>query len=788
MSGALAGVRVVEAATGIAAPYLGQLLAEQGAEVIKIEPPGGDPFRVSPGFHAINRGKRSAVLDIGDERSRPALLRLLAGADLFVHDLVPSQRAALRLARETLVRESGNAGLIVGWLPPYGSQGPHAERAADDALAQALNGIAGTQASTTGDPVFVTLPLSSYGTAILAAGALTAALFVRGADREGQEIEISWLAGGMAVQTGGIVMGQGVSRLSAARTNPLGTVPVYRAFRAADGRYLFLACGHSGFFHRFCLLIDRPELISDPRFENAPWGIVDPADRAALAAILEPIFAQRPRDEWLRLLEEADIPCAPIAFRDDYLQDPQVLHNGMRVEIDDPMLGRTVQANVPLRLSRGENAPRGPAPRLGADQHLLDTPWEAKTAGSKASLPLEPPLHGVRVLDLSGYIAGALCPMVLGDWGADVIKVEGPDGDPFRSFGYGFLGWNRSKRALCLDLKRPEGQAVLHELVRQADVLMENFRPGVAARLGADYATLSALNPRLIYCSSYGYGADGPYAHKAGFDPLLQARSGAMAAQGGTARGHPPVFLTVAISDYGAALLCAFGIVAALYERERTGLGQRVEMALVNSAMAMQQIEFLRYAGGAVGIEGGPDFLGPAALVRIYHCASGALMLAVRDAAGWRALVRALDAPDLAELYQPEEALAQPADGPLAGILRGLFAAHPLEHWLARLDTENVPVAPVVQGAEIFTAPHVRANNLIERYHHPVWGEVLQTGELVKFSHTHAHPVRVAPLLGQHSVEVLREYGFPPERVRELLASGVVRQAENMPEGEGLEA
>ena len=773
MAGALAGVRVLEASSGIAGPYLCQLLAEQGAEVVKLEPPTGDPFRSSLGFHAINRSRHSLVLDVEDASARPQLLDLLRGADLFVHDLSPRRRMAARLERDMLAAEAGNARLIVGWLPPFGSAGAHTERVPDDALAQALEGISATQFSASGEPVFVTMPLASYGTAIYGAGALTAALLARGDAHEGQEVEVSWLAGALALQTGSAVLGQGVTRLAGAKSNPLGGLPVYRIFRCADDQYLFLACGHSGFFHRFCLLIDRPELIADERFEGAPWGLVDPAAREALAAIIEPVFLTKPRAEWLRLLEEADLPCAAVAYRDEYLSDPQVLHNGMRLEIEDPTLGPTVQASVPVTLPRSRGGVRGPAPKLG-DIPLLS--WEAASPAVAPS-PSLPPLHGVRVLDLSGFIAGALCPMVLGDWGADVIKIEGPDGDPFRSFGYGFLGWNRSKRALCVDLKRPEGQALLHELVRDADVLMENYRPGVAERLGAKYEALAEINPRLVYCTGNGYGSSGPYIRKAGFDPLMQARSGAMAAQGGMAAGNPPIFLTVAISDYGAALLSAYGIVAALVERQRSGLGQHVETALINSVMAMQQIEFLRSSRGTAAIEGGPEFKGPSALLRLYACEDGWLMLAVRDETGWRALVRALDRADLADDYSAVSALAEPNDGPLAALLAEAFAAAPRSEWLARLDREGVPVAPVTTGPEIFTAEHMLANDLLSTHQHPMWGEVVQTGDLAKFSRTTVHADRVAPLLGQHSIEVLTEAGIADARIADLIASGVVVQA-----------
>ena len=166
---------------------------------------------------------------------------------------------------------------------------------------------------------------------------------------------------------------------------------------------------------------------------------------------------------------------------------------------------------------------------------------------------LKHPFSNVKVVDLASYIAGALCPGLLADFGAEVIKVESHAGDPFRGFGLTFQDWNRGKRSICIDLKTEAGRRVLYKLVEDADVVVENYRPGVSKRLGADYETLSKINPNLVYCSVSAYGQEGPYRSKPGFDPLLQARSGAMAYQGGETR--PPVFLVMAISDYGAACL-----------------------------------------------------------------------------------------------------------------------------------------------------------------------------------------------------------------------------------------
>src|SRR5499427_6156177 len=201
------------------------------------------------------------------------------------------------------------------------------------------------------------------------------------------------------------------------------------------------------------------------------------------------------------------------------------------------------------------------------------------------------PLAGVRVVDLTSYIAGSYGAMMLADMGASVVKVEALEGDSFRELP-GFFGWNRGKRSIALNLKDPDGRAIVHRLAVAADVVMENMRPGVVERLGVDYATLRALNPRIIYSSVTAFGGDGPYRDRPGFDPLIQAMSGVMAIQG---FGGPPQYVRTAITDYYAAALGCQAVLAALFVRERTGLGQRVETSLLNAGLALQSGNIVDY-------------------------------------------------------------------------------------------------------------------------------------------------------------------------------------------------
>jgi crotonobetainyl-CoA:carnitine CoA-transferase CaiB-like acyl-CoA transferase len=357
MAAALDGIRVLDLAEGIAGPYAAMLLAEQGADVIKVEPPRRDHLYGTPPYIVLNRGKRLIVADVATGTGRRRIDALVATADLVVVDRPEPEAAQLGLDYATLGR--GRPRLVYLAMPAFGSRGPLAADDATEALVAARSGISGGQWSGGEQPVDLVLPLAGYGAALLGAGAATAALYERGQSGLGQRVEVSRLAGALAMQTGSLLRGEGVERLAGTLGDPLGPVPVYRLYRAADGGYLFIAAGTPRFFHRLCLLLDHPEWISDPRWSDAPWGVVDPTDRQALADAIAPIIAGRPRDEWLRLLTEADIPNAPVATREEFIDHPQVAALNLRVELDDPDAGRTVQMGAPVTLHRTP----GPLPR-----------------------------------------------------------------------------------------------------------------------------------------------------------------------------------------------------------------------------------------------------------------------------------------------------------------------------------------------------------------------------------------------------------------------------------------
>ncbi|NOT55216.1 MAG: CoA transferase [Deltaproteobacteria bacterium] len=780
MASALEGVRIIELAQGIAGPYTGMLLAEQGAEVIKVEPPQGDRARGTPGFHVWNRSKRSVAADLTTSDGKALVQQLLATADVVILDTQPGEEHPLGLSYETLAQTHPR--LVYCHLPAFGSKGPHAQRYPDDTLVAALSGLLGSQWSHRDGGVHLVIPIASYGAAFVACSSITAALYERARSGKGQKIEVSWLAGAFAMQTGTILFHPDLMRLFSSRMNPLGPIPCYRLYKAADD-WLFIACGNTTFWNKFCLAVEKLEWVSDPRYEKAPWGIL-PENREELANNIAAIMATKSREEWLRILRENDVPCAPVTSRQEFIDWRQTIHNGMRVEIQDPELGKTVQMGIPVRLSDTPGEIKGPAPRLGEDtKTVVESLKQVSTGIEQVNTSRIPstqhpapntPLQNVLVLDFASYIAGTLGPMVLAQLGANVIKVETFQGDAFRSFGFGFLGWNQGKRGLAVNLGSPEGREVVYDLVRKADVVVENLRPGATTRYGIDYDTLSKLNSRLIYATVTAFGSTGPDHDQPGFDPLLQSRSGLMRAQGG--HEHPPFYLTCGVCDYAAALLTAYGVTAALYARDRSGKGQRVETALLNASMAVQSGSFIFYDGRPDLENGGPDLWGTGALYRIYPTANNSLSLTIHDATHWQALCQVLAHAGLERRYSFATARQEQAEGELAVLLAEIFVTKPTDEWIAVLDKAGVPCAPILPLPQLFSDDHIAANDLIATHTHQQWGEVRQTGLLAKFSRTPATLPYVAPLLGQHTAAVLQEVaGYGEEQIARLVKMGAIK-------------
>ncbi len=387
------------------------------------------------------------------------------------------------------------------------------------------------------------------------------------------------------------------------------------------------------------------------------------------------------------------------------------------------------------------------------------------------------PLDGVTVLDLCSYLAGPYGCTLLADLGAMVIKIEAPQGDMPRQFPSSlpgesrfFLGTNRGKRAIALDLKQTEGLAVLHRMVETADVLVENFRPSVPARLGIDYPRLKAINPRLVYCGLTGYGDKGPLREKGGFDQVLQCLSGMAVFQGGGPDKAQVVLGSVL--DYFTSALLAYGVAAALFHRERSGAGQYLSLSLLRSALTIQAGRFVWAESESRAV---PRDSGAGGLTGIHPTKDGGLYISVHSNHFFAALCELIGRPELARDPRCATMRSRAAHAAeLVPELRAALAARSALEW-EEIFGERVPCAAVRPIEDMFDHPQVIAEDLVTTLDHPVVGRYRTMTKPIKFADTPGPPPAPSPVFGQHGDEILGAYGYSAHDIAALRERGIIR-------------
>ncbi|WP_296474901.1 CoA transferase [Roseinatronobacter sp.] len=392
------------------------------------------------------------------------------------------------------------------------------------------------------------------------------------------------------------------------------------------------------------------------------------------------------------------------------------------------------------------------------------------------------PLAGMTVIELAHIMAGPVCGLMLADMGANVIKVEKPDGDDSRRFvppaiegeAAAYMMMNRNKRGIALNLKDPEAVGVLHRLLETADVVIENYRMGTMERLGLGYESLRQINPRLIYCEISGFGRTGPYAARGGFDLIAQGMSGLMSITG-EGPGRPPVKTGAPVSDITSGILAAMGVSAAYARMLQTGEGQKVDTSLFEAAIT--QTYWQSAIAFATGIAPGPmgsahPLNGP---YQAFQTADGWINIGAANQRNW---LRFLDVIGAAQLnddprFSSNHARMQHLKD-LEHILGEYLRKEPSKVWLERMEAAGLPAGPVLDILQMHADPQTLAREMVVTVEHPVAGKVETLGHPIKFSQTPARIGRAAPTLGQHSREVLDELGLPPEDIEKMISSGAV--------------
>lgn len=734
---ALDGVRVLDATDGIAGPLATMLLGDFGAEVVRLADAEADEL---PGAVVWHRNKTIVPFARG--------AALAASADVVVtSDRQTAARLGLRLDAEPPVG-------VVHLHLPHWREDLDLDPLTRDRMVSADYGASRRQTSFSGGPVDPVYPFLSYMHGTWGATAALAALIVRVRGGSGQRVVVDSLHGTMVTVITTLLISP-TEPLPATNVGPGGPNPTFGTYRCADGSWLFLGALGAKFQDIAFETLGSTDIVDDPRIENVRERLYAPDNRDWVRARLTEAFLRKPREAWLTELSAAGCPVSPVGHRDDWLDHPQVAVLKQRMELDDPVVGPAVTVGVPVRLTRGARL-KHRARRFAEEARWTERGSDAPPIPGDET-PARGPLAGIRVLDLGTVLAGPYAGMLLAALGADVVKVETVKGDEMRVRGYGIA---RGQRGLAVDLRDPLGYDAFLRLVGVSDVVLDNNRPGVLSRLRLDDATLRETNADVVTTSITGYGEGGPLGAQPGYDPVVQALTGMMTAQGGR---DEPVFSTLAINDVAVACLAALGTCAALYQRAVGRGGQHVDSSLAEAATFMQSGELVRHAGRPDAETGSRDHPGPSALSRFYHCADGwvRVHLASKD----EAVAAGLATTGATRLADQ-----------LAACIRELTSA------------EVVGRVQAVGGAAVRGRDYrevVSDTALLESGHlvELIWPDGSSTflpHQLALFSRHQPYEVLTATGHGEFSREVLAEAGIAAEELDRLVTAGAVLIGEPM--------
>ena len=801
----LSGMRVIELGSGVSAAWATKWMADLGADIIKVEAPGGDPLRergpfpISESapdpdqagfFHYLNANKRSVVLDLDDADDREALLALIGTAEAVVHNLPLHRLEETRLGWEDLHPLFPQ--LVVCAMTPFGLTGPHRNWRGEELTVANAGGWTYLSPGTSTDPDRPPLKASGHQadlqTGATGAIATLAALYGARQTGQGEHIDVA----GQAVV--GCMLEASLPRYTYSREvadrfgrkglNPWGL------YACQDG-LIFLMVAEEDQWERLVDLMGRPDWAELEIFAKMSDRFLN-AD--ALDIFMDEWVAGWTVDELFHEAQKRRICMAPVLETSDLVDNEHLKARGFLAQQN--VAGQTLTVpGPPYRHSGGGWALRRDAPRLG--EHQDEVTAEAKNLplqspearGSKASSPSRP-LEGIRVLDLSWVWAGPYCTLQLAHLGADVVKVESASRSDLGrrlpiyakdaprdldSSGY-FNQWGQGKRSLALDLAHEESIDVLKQLIKNCDVLTENFASGVMDRLGLGWDVLKEINPRLIMASISGYGHTGPWASYSAYGPATPPISG-LAAVSGYAGGEPQE-VGLALGDPASGLTAAAGICAALISREKTGQGQHIEISLWEATAVLTGEAWLHHAlrNESLPRMGNRDIqMAPHGCYRTQEENSW-ISIACANDSEWQALCSVFS-PELASdprFVTSEQRKAH--EDELDRLLADWVATQSRWPLTEELQAAGVPAFPSVSTEELVGDPHLADRGFFEEIEHPTVGAKVHAGIPWRLSEADNGVKSHAPILGAHTDEVLRErLGATPEQINRWRDSGLLR-------------
>ncbi len=803
MAGAFEHLRVLDLSWGMAGPMTTMFLADNGADVVRIEPPLGDPFSEQTGYRVWNRGKRSARLDLQSVEGREQFDQLARTADVVVDSF--SLGTTARLGIDHAALSARNPRIITCSITAYGEHPAHRDRPGYDGLVAARTGLLFDQKGRRGTamefingrpgpypefgapeglvrgadregPIFPRTPWPSIGATYFATLGIAAALRARQVSGLGQRVTTSLLQGALAASC---LNWQRVENPDAPLywMWPVDSRSIEGLYECADGKWVH----HWTVRPRWVLAAAEGDKLSavglDTSYRDDPDRVSMESDGLLAGIFLHPQLAEAfkkfPSDEWVRAAEEAGLGIATVRSPGEALADKSFLADGCVVEVDDPEEGLILHVGPLLEFSATPGAVAGPAPRSG--QHTEEVLAESLSVSARpdpglvSQDSLAHPLAGIRVLDLGLGVAGPFTGRALADLGADVIKINALH-DTYWNGTHMGLGTNRGKRSIALNLKNPSGREVLERLLQLSDVITLNWRPGAAARLGLDYESLRERHPALVYCNTRGY-EKGPRSDLPGTDQNAAAMTGTEWEDGACAAGNPPLWSRSNMGDTGNALLAAIAITTALYHRDRTGEGQAVSTSIVNAGLLHTSHAWIHSDGRA------PDWgqvdrdqFGLSPYYRLYRCALGEWVFLAAITSEARAALRTL---------LPGAPLAED-DESVVKWLGSYFGNTVAEEAFEALDDRGIPIEVVDEFfcRNLFDDPDAKRLNLISETRSSSVGRFEDPGLLVNISPSEAVIQRGPCACGEQTREILNELGYSGALVEAMVESRAVMDGE----------
>ncbi len=802
MAGACEGLLVLDFSWGMAGGLTTAVLADFGAEVIKIEPPAGDPFRNHPAWIVWNRGKKSAVLDLKASEDRDKAYHLVEQADVVLEAFRPGVASRLGIDYPTL--SAINPRLIYASISGWGQHGPLSQIAGYEGVIAAKSGRMATfegQMNRPG-PAYAAVQVATWAASQAAVRGILATLLARDSSGRGQWVQTSLLQGMLPYDLAGLMLRQ-FSRQDPKRYPPdtLGAMlrlPMlqYIPARTKDGKWLQHANLMDRLFRSYLKAVGLGWVLEEELFKNAP--VMNAEGREALRDLILTKMQERTLDEWMELyVADGNIAAEPFGYATDGMKHAQFVHNSHTIEIADPRVGRLKTVGLLARLNDTLGEVGGPAPELG--QHTKEVLERIRRVRPEAAVRSEtittwpsnkPLLDGLMLLDFSMVIAGPYAAAMLADMGMRVIKVDAtPDREQTISTG-GMALINlknyAGKEAIQINLQSPEGQAIIHQLIARADVLLHNFRPGVPQRLAIDWNTSQRINPRLIHVYVGAYGANGPHHRRPGAHPIPGALLGGALRQAG--RANPPapdqpmdldeikeasrllMRANEANPDPNTSQAVATSIMLALLARSRTGRGQSVEVTMLQANAWANADEAFDYEGRAPCMLPDEQCFGLNALYRLYWANEGWVFLACPFDHEWKAFCTAAKREDLYADSRFASASGRNAhDAELVQEISKIFSTQSADAWEQLMTAAGVACVRADQDLGSFLEEHPQAavNRMAVEVDSPRFGKHLRHGSIVDFSEAPARLTHGA-FAGEHTLRVLRELNYTEAQIRDL--------------------